>query len=237
MLERIGTPGYETISKPSDFVDRWVDKKLESEGKINFAELGVGIGSTTLSVAQKMNGAGEMHLFDFERRVDELADDLRSRGYNNVTTYSNTEKYWDSYHWNLSKLIREGKGEFFDVIYLDGAHTYLHDALAFFMCDRLLKIGGIIVFDDWYWAFANSKWMKDTRHEFMTEEQAEALQIRMFLEELVNTHVGYEQLEKLTVYRKTASTTKPSATVIMEPEMPERKSKSSLSRIFARQKR
>ena len=76
------------------------------------------------------------------------------------------------------------------------------------MCDRLLRVGGIFVFDDWYWAFSNSSWMKDTRQDFMTDEQIHSCQIKMFLEELVNTHVGYQELEKLTVYRKIASTTK-----------------------------
>ncbi|MEM8804226.1 MAG: class I SAM-dependent methyltransferase [Pseudomonadota bacterium] len=229
MLELVGSPGYETISKPSEYVMRWVDTKIAELGAINFGELGVGIGATTLAVAEKMSGKGEMHLFDFERRVDELARDLKDRGFDNITTYSNTERHWDSYHWNLSKLIREGKGEFFDVIYIDGAHTYLHDALAFFMCDRLLKVGGILVFDDWYWAFANSKWMADTRDQFMTEEQAEALQIKMFLEELVNDHVGYKEVEKLTVYRKIAGTSRTSTNVFSGS-----KTGSFVKRLFSR---
>lgn len=208
MLELLNTPGHETVSKPSEYVLRWIDTKLEQKGEVRFAELGVGIGATTVKVAERLGNRGEIHIFDFNYRVKELRHDLRSLGFNNIFTHPNSEKHWDSYHWNLSKLLRDGKQESFDVIYLDGAHTYLHDALAFFMCDRLLKVGGIFIFDDWYWAFANSSWMKDTRHEFMTEEQAASLQIKMFLEELVNTHVGYEELERLTVYRKIANTTK-----------------------------
>jgi predicted O-methyltransferase YrrM len=51
----------------------------------------------------------------------------------------------------LSKLIAEGKANYFDFIYIDGSHQatdVLCDALLSF---RLLKNNGIIVFDDYLW--------------------------------------------------------------------------------------
>lgn len=51
----------------------------------------------------------------------------------------------------LSKLIADGKQGYFDFIYVDGSHQapdVLCDAILSF---RLLKIGGVIAFDDYLW--------------------------------------------------------------------------------------
>jgi predicted O-methyltransferase YrrM len=51
----------------------------------------------------------------------------------------------------LSRLIAEGKKNYFDFIYIDGSHQapdVLCDALLSF---RLLKIDGVIAFDDYLW--------------------------------------------------------------------------------------
>ncbi len=52
----------------------------------------------------------------------------------------------------LSKLLAEGKRNYFDFVYVDGSHQapdVLFDAVASF---RLTKIGGLIAFDDYLWA-------------------------------------------------------------------------------------
>jgi predicted O-methyltransferase YrrM len=52
----------------------------------------------------------------------------------------------------LSKLLSQGKSDYFDFIYVDGSHEapdVLSDAILGF---RLLKVGGIIAFDDYLWA-------------------------------------------------------------------------------------
>lgn len=51
----------------------------------------------------------------------------------------------------LAKLLTEGKLNYFDFIYIDGSHQaadVLYDAVAAF---RLLKVGGIMGFDDYLW--------------------------------------------------------------------------------------
>jgi predicted O-methyltransferase YrrM len=57
----------------------------------------------------------------------------------------------------LSSLIHHGEGETFDWIYLDGSHeaqdVLIEAALAF----KLLKAGGILVFDDYGWVEAVEK--------------------------------------------------------------------------------
>lgn len=54
----------------------------------------------------------------------------------------------------LAKLLSEGKTSYFDFIYVDGSHQapdVLCDALLSF---ELVKIGGLIVFDDYLWKFS-----------------------------------------------------------------------------------
>jgi hypothetical protein len=44
----------------------------------------------------------------------------------------------------------------FDYCFLDGAHTFSIDALNFFLCDKLTRIGGFIDFDDYNWTLRGS---------------------------------------------------------------------------------
>jgi predicted O-methyltransferase YrrM len=210
MLEKLGTPGHESITKPDyDFV-RAVKAVIESGNQAPVvAEIGVGIGATTIQVAELLKNRGEIHIFDFAESVDELSKDLAQRGFTNVTGHGNSKRYWDSYHWSLAKLIASSRqNTLYDVIYIDGAHTYLHDALAFFMCDRLLKVGGSVIFDDYAWRYADSRYMRGERDNYMTKEQIEATQIKMFIDDLVATHVNYETVVATKVFRKVRNSTK-----------------------------
>ena len=52
----------------------------------------------------------------------------------------------------LAKLLVEGKKNYFDFIYIDGSHQapdVLADAVLGF---KLLRVGGLIVFDDYLWS-------------------------------------------------------------------------------------
>jgi predicted O-methyltransferase YrrM len=52
----------------------------------------------------------------------------------------------------LSKLLASGKNNYFDFVYIDGSHQapdVLCDAVLSF---RLLKVGGVMAFDDYLWA-------------------------------------------------------------------------------------
>jgi predicted O-methyltransferase YrrM len=57
----------------------------------------------------------------------------------------------------LAKLLVNGKSNYFDFIYVDGSHQapdVLCDAVLAF---KLLKVGGILVFDDYLWAENNQQ--------------------------------------------------------------------------------
>lgn len=55
-----------------------------------------------------------------------------------------------TYAWTLFEML--GDGRHFDVIYLDGHHTFYVDVPAIFLGDRLLEAGGLFLVDDIRWS-------------------------------------------------------------------------------------
>lgn len=208
MLEKLGTQGYFTVTKPDWEVIHAV-KAIAAERPPIVAEIGVGIGATTLRLAEVTQNRGELHIFDFQENVEQLTADLADRGFTNIIAHGNSQASWDSYHWSLAQMISGGAAlESFDLVYIDGSHAYLHDALAFFLVDRLLKLGGLVMFDDYDWRYANSRYLAKNRDSIMTREQAETKQVKMIVDDLVMTHIGYDVDIPQKSFRKIARTAK-----------------------------
>jgi predicted O-methyltransferase YrrM len=205
MLENINAPGFETLSTADASVCENV-AALIADGAAHpiVAEIGVGVGATSRELATILDNHGELHLFDFEGKIRELVADLGELGYHNIIGFGNTRRHWDSYNWSLIKQIERVPGPVYDYIYLDGAHTVTHDALAFFLCDRLLKVGGCIDFDDYFWSVSKSRWMANDRYDFMTEEQVQEQQIKLVIDTLVVPDPRYAEITPNKVYRKIA---------------------------------
>ena len=204
MLENINAPGFETLSAADSTVCEAVRALLAQGKEPVVAEIGIGIGATTKELAQILDNQGTLHLYDFHGKVIEVVTDLDALGYKNIVGFGNTRRHWDSYNWSLLKQIENTGGPIYDYVYLDGAHTLLHDGLAFFLADRLLKVGGCIDFDDYFWSVSKSKWMADNRYEFMTEEQVEAQQVKLIIDTLVLQNPRYDEVTPNKVFRKIA---------------------------------
>jgi predicted O-methyltransferase YrrM len=203
VLELIGRQEHATISRPNAMSARVIDALFEAGVAAPVvAEIGVGVGATTLLIAQTLDHRGALHLFDLEDKLPELVRDLAERGFTNVLAHPNSRKHWDSYVWTLGRMLHDGAQPMFDYIYLDGQHTFATDAAAFFLCDRLLQPGGLIEFDDYNWCFAGSVCMADTRHEFMTQEQIAARQVAMVVDVCVRDNPGYDVLVPNRLFRK-----------------------------------
>jgi len=190
MLERIG-PNNPTISRPAPGIEERIEKLMEQFPNAAVAEIGVGVGATTQAIAKVMNGRGELHIFDFQDSVDELKTDLNRLGYLNIFAHGNTRRYWDSYHWSLAKMLDATRHPIFDYAYLDGSHLLLHDLPAFVILDKLVKLGGFIEFDDYEWKFENSTWMKNIRHQYITDEHAAVPNVKMLVDIFVKDNPRY----------------------------------------------
>lgn len=98
-----------------------------------------------------------------------------------------------SYNWFLYRKIREqtrdGSCEAcFDFCFIDGAHTWEDDGLAFFLVDKLLRPGGWILFDDLSWSM-------DERWPNVPPEQRALRQIEEVFDLLVASHPSYRELK------------------------------------------
>jgi len=91
-------------------------------------------------------------------------------------------------------------------VFLDGAHTWAHDALAFFLADRLLRPGGHIDFDDFDWSLARSPTLRPSvfprTAEDFTEEQIECRQVESILDLLVRRDARYVEVVPNKIFRK-----------------------------------
>lgn len=175
-----------------------------------YAELGVYLGGTAEQIAEHLAGAGEIHLFDYADRVAPVYERLRKRGHENVVAHPNTRKVLDSYNWSLMRLLREdGPARVrFDYVFIDGAHTWALDALAFLLVDRLLAPGGYVDFDDYGWSLANSPSMNPATfpatRRLYSPEQIEERQVALVVDLLVRADGRYEEVVENKVFRKRA---------------------------------
>jgi Methyltransferase domain len=170
------------------------------------AEIGVERGATSKEILRWLNGAGVLHLFDYDDRRKPVTDRLHRLGFSNFVFHGNSRTTLDSYNWSLMKMLKDGPIPYFDYVYLDGAHTWGVDALAFLLIDKLLKPGGYIDFDDYDWTFASSPTVNPrvypaTRKE-MTEEQMDTPQVKLIVDLLVRREGHYEELMPDKVFRK-----------------------------------
>ena len=105
-----------------------------------------------------------------------------------------TELHYDesSYNWHIHNHWEEYSANKFDMIFLDGAHNWEVDALAFLLCDRLLKKGGWFIFDDIYWSYSRSPSLKEQDWvKAMSPLMRETQQVRSIWEKLVLTDPNY----------------------------------------------
>lgn len=160
-------------------------------------ELGFAHGVSTCYMASVLEdlGAGHVTTIDLERakRVDPNIEMLLDRTglRRRVTVYYEPT----GYNWRLMKMLQSDPQPRFDLCYLDGAHTWVDDGLAFFLVDRLLNPGGWIIFDDLNWSFSQSPSLMDSEWvRALPAEQRQAPQVRHVFDLLVKTHPAYGEI-------------------------------------------
>jgi hypothetical protein len=177
------------------------------EAHLHYAEFGIYRGETSVQVARRFPNA-VLHLFDFHETIAAVRDRFAGMPVR-VHWYGNTQKYNDSYNWSLLQLITAQQGRpLFDYCFLDGAHTVAVDALNFFLADRLLRVGGYMDFDDYNWRLRGSS-LDPQRVAAVamqyTEEQIDAQQVKMIVDELVRRDPRYIEVVKNKIFQKVAA--------------------------------
>jgi predicted O-methyltransferase YrrM len=98
-------------------------------------------------VEHKVNGGAESNMMSVEERFHQNTSIANNRVGNSAQLFVH-KGYSDL---ELSKLLVDGKKNYFDFIYIDGSHQapdVLLDAILGF---KLLKVNGVIAFDDYLW--------------------------------------------------------------------------------------
>jgi len=169
----------------------------------NVLELGFAHGTSTCYLAAALDEIGSGSIITIDNQHAKKREP-------NIITLLNTTKLNDyvkpifadtSYTWELMKIIEQqtiqGKCKpIFDFCFIDGAHTWEVDGLAFFLVEKLLKPGGWILFDDLYWTFAKSPTLKNTKWvQNMPKDQKTIPQIEKVFTLLVNQHRNFENIK------------------------------------------
>jgi predicted O-methyltransferase YrrM len=183
----IGDVPHMTVAQAERITDLVREHELTDILELGFSQ---GVSTCYFAGALEDLGRGRVTTIDleiargFEPNIEQLLERTGLRQLVEVH-YEPT-----SYNWRLMKMLEEDPSPRFDLCYLDGAHDWYVDGLAFFLVDRLLRPGGWIVFDDLEWTYAGSPSMRE-HTKGMPEEELTTPQVRKVYELLVRTHPAY----------------------------------------------
>ncbi len=106
-----------------------------------------------------------------------------------------------SYTWELKNMIeRQTSGNVtvpcFDFCFIDGAHAWEPDGLAFFLVEKLLVPGGWVLFDDLDWTYDRSSIRNDDWVKAMPDDYKATPQIDRVFSLLVLQHPSFEHFRR-----------------------------------------
>ena len=97
-----------------------------------------------------------------------------------------------TFNWRLMRFLEANPIPSFELIYVDGAHTWVDSGFAFFLCRALLRPGGWIVFDDIRHTFRTSSNRDKAWVLRMSEEEQTAPQIERVFSLLTMRDPGFD---------------------------------------------
>lgn len=111
-------------------------------------EVGLAYGVSAMFICDALKSVGaEQHIVMDSHQMTPVwnngagLDNLRDAGYESLIEFHGEES-----QRALPKLVE--RGQKIDFAFIDGAHTFDHALVDFFYIDKILNIGGIVVFDD-----------------------------------------------------------------------------------------
>jgi predicted O-methyltransferase YrrM len=156
-------------------------------------ELGVGHGVSAVYIGAALEANGLGTLTSVDRRSAEGRRPSARSVIEQAGLSARVEVIFEetSYTWFLHDALGDqlASGRIeprYDFVFIDGAHTWDVDALAFLLADRLLRPGGWILFDD-------LDWKLDERWPSVPPRQRSLAQVTEIWDLLVVTHSDYDQ--------------------------------------------
>jgi len=155
-IKRLVVPNKGNVNPSVDFVNCVKLVKSKTNGPIRIAEIGVDKGASSTVVIKLLDASDTLDLFD--RESCEFFQNLKNVESNGkINIYACSDKEYDSYFWELAKVYEQiPDSAIYDVVYLDGSHTYPVDGATVPLLMKMLKRGGILILDDTDWTMAAS---------------------------------------------------------------------------------
>jgi len=110
-------------------------------------EVGLAFGISTLYILEAFSDSGGEKLIGMD--PDQHNGGWRGGGLHNISRAGYEHLY--EFHEETSQKVLPalvGRREHIDFAFIDGYHTFDHALIDFFFIDQLLKVGGVVVFDD-----------------------------------------------------------------------------------------
>lgn len=169
VAEQVGDLPYMRLEQA-----RKIQKIISRHKCRNILELGFFHGVSTMYLAAILDGldtGGRVTTVDFEWARGQEPNILQLGEQLGLSHLIEPHFEKAGYIWRLKAFIEEGRR--FDFCYLDGGHMWDDTALAFFLVDKLLHDGGLILFDDINWTAAKNRLYKERSQEEREEKAVE----------------------------------------------------------------
>ena len=217
MIEKIGTDAAKFLSTPCYEVKDYLGRLLKNNpSPLNVAEIGVGYGATSIEIVKMLREEDTFYFYSFQDEVDELNEDLSKQDYCKckLVPLGNSHTLYDSFCWNLGKQVIDpnNKNGLFDLVFLDGAHSFLFTGLACVLSKKLIRKNGYLILDDLQWSYGNSYNLNPQVYpqilEQYTQEQVDTLQVLMVVDAFLENDINWKCLKnnkRRAVYKKVST--------------------------------
>lgn len=164
----------------------------------NVLELGFKHGVSTCYLAGALRESGGEHITSIDllsaKTLRPNADELLAK--TGLQQFATLYYEQTSYTWRLMEMLERTPRPMFDLCYVDGAHNWDTDGFAFFLVDKLLNEGALLILDDLNWSYAKSPTLQDEPWvKAMPRHQYEMPQVRKVFDLLVREHPGYGEFK------------------------------------------
>jgi predicted O-methyltransferase YrrM len=171
----------------------------------NCLELGFahGVASCYMAAAIDELGGGKLTSVDlietnaaFDPPIEKLLAEL------GLEKYVEIHRMQTGYNWFLHNDIKaqsQNSGNVcqpkYDFCIIDGPKNWTIDSSAFFLCDKLLKENGWLIFDDYEWTYVNAASKREVTdgitHRSLSQEELVTPQVKEIFNLLVMQHPNY----------------------------------------------
>ena len=172
----------------------------------NILELGIAHGTATCYMAAALEelGGGSITAVDLLEVKDSYRPSAEEQlAQTGLSQFANVVRTHTGYTWFLhDEIAKNTKDDIcqatYDLCIIDGPKNWTIDGAAFFFADKLLKKDGWMIFDDYFWTYAEVDGLREATdgitHRSLSPDEKKTPHIREVFELLVKQHPSYGNL-------------------------------------------